>query len=127
MHPHLHFMELQKKQEKRREAQDVSFVNNHLRVLIQELKRYVNKEDYKEDVRKLTRHIGHVDLWNVRYLNFLEDPRVALAQGVLAWRIIEREEIPYKNRERNKVERLIRMLGHVDWNYAVEFNRLTRA
>ena len=125
---HLHYyMEMQKKKEEQRNTQDIYYVNSHLRQHIQSLKKHINKDDYKADVMELMHYTQGVNIWNVEYRNNLENPRVALAQGVLAWRIIERAEVPNKEHERNKVKRLMMLLGHVDWHYTMEFNALTRA
>lgn len=104
----------EQKRKERRNAGEAQIINRVLSGLIQELRyKFVKDESiYDEGVNKANRHLVQSTIWNVGYLNNLENPIVAVLQYYFILAILEKENIEdtrYYEHEANRMKNRLMM------------------
>lgn len=105
----------EKKREQESKSTDISFINQELKVLLQRTQSFINREEYEDYARKASSVVQQSSIWNVGYINNMENERVAVEQALLLKAIFERdaESIPHSDAMDYEVESLMRRLSNI--------------
>lgn len=127
MHPHLmYFEKQQEKERKMQRANQIALINQNLKQILQKLQGFIEREKYEKEVRILSRPVASASIWDITYRNNMENPDVAISQGVLIYTILQKEgeKIPNGKYLIQELERFMRQLGNIEWSYYMKYNQL---
>lgn len=120
-------MEWWKKQEDKRKermnSNTIQRLNLELVGIIREIKPLINKDDYRLEVSKLSKHLAQCNIWDVIYSNNLESPKVLLDQALLIHTVINREEKVELYQKANNLDSIIYQAMHIEFEILNQFNR----
>lgn len=126
MHPMIDWW--MKEQEKKKDlvrANEIALINRQLQELLHRIAHKIDRAKYKKEADQAGRgKLVQCSIWNITYRNNMENPDVALSQGLLISYILKHEEMENKSRFQEEVDILMRRLGNVDWGLYLEYGRL---
>lgn len=120
-----------KEQERKKEhhlKNEALLVNQQLKVLLQRVQSFINRENYLQEARKQSATIVQSSVWNVIWRNNMENPEVALAQAMLLECILQRDSEVIKNGKgiQMEVRNLMRRLGNSNTGVYQDYCRQIR-
>lgn len=104
------------KREDRRKRNEVQNINRQLHRILSVLVNKVDKSAYEDQVRFISRDVVNCSLWQIRYANNYENPKVAVAQATLIELVIKTERKKEWNHLLLTSERLVQHLHHINTN-----------
>jgi hypothetical protein len=114
----------QQKKKDNYERGQVSLLNRNLQNILHQIEDKISKEYYEAQEKNINRKLVSSHLWNIGFLNNLENKEIALEQGVFLTLILHLEDsISNRAYLQQEVERYMRQLGDIDWGMYGEFNR----
>lgn len=120
-------LQQQRKRENEMNKNDIFLINQELKQLLQQVQSFINLDDFETEVREANRYIIQSSIWNVAYLNNLENKKVAVEQAKLIRTILKRNEmIPRGRSIEIQVEGLMRRLGNIDWGIYNDYRRVVQ-
>jgi hypothetical protein len=125
MNHHLNWYHNQQEKKKNSmKMNEISLINQELKILMQRIQSSINREDYQVEAREANRCVVQSSIWNVGYRNNMESDKVAVAQSILIQKILKMDNTILHGRAiENEVERLMKRLGHVEWSYYTDYRR----
>lgn len=120
MHHYDWFHNQGESRKKRRERAGISLINEKLKSLLKRAQSFIDRDDFAEEANKAEHVVQQSSIWDVGYINNMENERVAVEQAVLLKAIFKREgdNIPHSKEMDSEVDYFMRQLG----NYAVGVN-----
>lgn len=112
------------KREDLRKKNDIRNINRQLSEILSFLVNKVDKSTYEPQVRLMERVVVRCTLWQIRYANNYENPKVAIAQAVLIDLVVKTEEKKEWEHLLMKSERLIQHLYRIDTSTNQEYRLL---
>lgn len=117
------YLNEEKKRKDQQEKNEISLLNRRLNQLLGEIKHQIDVEKYREKTQKIEQKLVQSTIWDLHYLNNLENKEIALEQGLLITYILSHETLSNTRYLMDEVERAMRQLGNVDWGLYGEYNR----
>lgn len=98
----------QERKENSRNQYNAHLINNQLHQMIRSLKHQFVKDKgvYESFVKAANRHLQSCSLWDIKYLNNLENPEVSILQYFLVYSILDKEEVDYKKRYEQELRQI---------------------
>lgn len=118
------WMQQEEKKKDRIKANDVSLLNRELQLMLHRIENEINKEKYERETRQAERHLVQTSIWNIGYMNNLENPDVVLTQGLFIAYILKNELMEAKGYYERELDGIMRRFGNVDWAMYLEYGRL---
>jgi hypothetical protein len=113
----------QKKSKDRQEAQEVSNINRQLQRLLHQMDGKIDQKAYEREANAVNRYLAQSSVWQIGYINNMENPKVALEQALFIVYIALSENFDDSDHIQHEVERYVRQLGNVDWGMVGEYNQ----
>lgn len=118
------FMKEEEKRKNRMTSNDVSMINRDLQRIMHQLVDDIDQEKYQKEANQAGRILVQSTIWNIGYMNNMENADVALAQGLFMAFILKQENTEKKDYYDREIDIQMRRLGNVDWGMFLEYGRL---
>lgn len=116
----------EKKRKDQQEKNEIFLLNRRLNEILGEIKHQIDVEKYKEQTEKIEQKLVQSTIWELCYLNNLENKEIVVEQGLLIMLIATNETLSNARSIKDEVERAMRQLGNIDWELYGEYNRRRR-
>lgn len=120
------YLNEEKKRKEQQEKNEILLLNRRLNQILGEIKHQIDVEKYKEQTKKIERKLVQSTIWDLCYLNNLENKEIVVEQGLLITYILSHETLANSRHLQDEVERAMRQLGNIDWGLYGEYNRRRR-
>lgn len=120
------YLNEEKKRKDQQEKNEIFLLNRRLNQILGEIKHQIDVEKYKEQTKKIERKLVQSTIWDLCYLNNLENKEIVVEQGLLITYILSHETLANSRHLKDEVERAMRQLGNIDWGLYGEYNRRRR-
>jgi len=117
------YLNEEKKRKDQQEKNEIFLLNRRLNQILGEIKHQIDVEKYKEQTKKIERKLVQSTIWDLCYLNNLENKEIVVEQGLLITYILSHETLANSRHLKDEVERAMRQLGNIDWGLYGEYNR----
>lgn len=103
----------QKRKEEGYKSNQIFLHNQQLQHILKPLLHKIDRKNYEKEEREANRMCVQCSIWDLKYRNNFENPKVAITQANFISLILEREAIENKNYLKQETERIMYQLQHV--------------
>jgi len=117
------YLNEEKKRKEQQEKNEIFLLNRRLNQVLGGIKHQIDVEKYQERTKKIEQKLVQSTIWDLGYLNNLENKEIVVEQGLLITYILSHETLANSRHLQDEVERAMRQLGNIDWGLYGEYNR----
>ena len=124
---HQYYLKEQEKKKENYKKSQIYLLNNQLIDILRRIEKDVDKEKWAKEIKEVDRALVQSHVWNIRYLNNLENEKVTVALLLFLEVILHDESQSHNKHHQQTIKRLASQLQVIDSSAYLQYrSQLTR-